>query len=205
MVDKSRECSAAVTAASSVFAAATATGTAALQFSFNGGASTSNTIVGGIDLSAGDATAATATGSVVANATDAHGTALTISIDGAAASTYTLAAGSTTIAQAAADINSSSLNTLVTASVASSGALVLTAVGKGGHSLTVGGAAATTFGIAGATSGTARSAQSVADAINTGISTNTSLQAAGLQATVVTGQIKIASSTSRSATTDLDL
>jgi flagellin len=176
------------------FASATATGTAALQFSFNGAASTGNTIVGGIDLAGGDATAATATGSVVANATDAHGTALTISIDGAAATSYTLAAGSTTIAQAAADINGSALNTLVTASVASSGALVLTAVGKGGHSLTVGGAAATTFGIVGSTSGTARSAQSIADAINTGISTSTSLQAAGLQATVVAGQLKIASS-----------
>jgi flagellin len=176
------------------FASATATGTAALQFSFNGGASTGNTIVGGIDLAGGDATAATATGSVVANATDAHGTALTISIDGAVATTYTLAAGSTTIAQAAADINGSTLNTLVTASVASSGALVLTAVGKGGHSLTVAGAAATTFGINGTTSGTARSAQSIADAINTGISANASLQAAGLQATVVTGQLKIASS-----------
>jgi flagellin len=176
------------------FASATATGTAALQFSFNGGASTGNTIVGGISLAGGDATAATATGSVTADATDAHGTALTISIDGAAATTYTLAAGSTTISEAATDINSSALNALVTASVSSTGALVLTAVGKGGHSLTVGGAAATTFGINGTTSGTARSAQSIADAINTGISADASLQAAGLQATVVAGQLKIASS-----------
>ena len=81
----------------------------------------------------------------------------------------------------------------MTASVASSGALVLTAVGKGGHSLTVGGAAATTLGIAGTTTGTSRSAQSIADAINTGISTNTNLQAAGLKATVSAGQLVIAS------------
>ena len=175
------------------FADATATGTAQLQFSFNGGASTGNAIAGGIDLAGGDATAATATGSVTANATDAHSTALTISIDGAAATSYTLAAGDTTIAQAAADINGSALNTLVTATIASTGALVLTAVGKGGHSLTVGGAAATTLGIAGTTTGTARSAQSIADAINTGISTNTNLQAAGLKATVTAGQLVIAS------------
>jgi flagellin len=175
------------------FANTTATGTAQLQFSFNGGASTGNTISGGINLAGGDATAATATGSVVTNATDEHGAALTISIDGAVATSYTLAVGSTTIAQAAADINGSTLNTLVTASIAATGALVLTAVGKGGHSLTVGGAAATGFGINGTTSGTSRSAQSIADAINTGISTNTNLQAAGLKATVSAGQLVIAS------------
>jgi flagellin len=175
------------------FVNTTATGTADLQFSFNGGASTGNTIAGGINLAGGDATAATATGSVTTNATDAHGDALTISIDGAGATSYTLAAGSTTIAQAAADINGSTLNTLVTASIASTGALVLTAVGKGGHSLTIGGVAATAFGIASTVTGTSRSAQSIADAINTGISTNTNLQAAGLKATVSGGQLTIAS------------
>jgi flagellin len=175
------------------FVNTTATGTAQLQFSFNGGASTGNTIAGGINLAGGDATAATATGTVTTNATDVHGDALTISIDGATATSYTLAVGDTTIAQAAADINGSTLNTLVTASIASTGALVLTAVGKGGHSLTVGGSAATALGINGTTTGTSRSAQSIADAINTGIAANTSLQAAGLQATVSSGQLVIAS------------
>src|SRR6185312_2892668 len=160
-------------------------------FSFNGGSTTS---IAGIDLAGGDATAATATGSVTTNATDAHGQALTISIDGASATSYTLAAGSTTIAQAAADINGSSLNTLVSASISTSGALVLTSLAKGGHSLTVGGAAATTLGIATTATGTSRSAQSIADAINSGVSGNSTLQAAGLNASVSSGKLVISSS-----------
>ncbi len=69
------------------FASSTATGTAALQFSFNGGASTGNTIVGGIDLAGGDATAATITGSNTTNGTTQDALVLSVSLDGAAAVT----------------------------------------------------------------------------------------------------------------------
>ncbi len=162
-------------------------GNAKLEFSFGGGASAANGVT--VDLSGGDATAATATGSV-ANA-DAHGQALTVSIDGAGPTTINIQAGSTTVTQAAADINAAGAG--VTASVNSDGDLVITANSKGGHSVTLGGAAATTFGIAGTVNGNSRSAQSIADALNSAFSTSSSLQEAGLQASVNGGQIQIQS------------
>jgi flagellin len=177
-------------------ATATATGTAQMQFSFNGGSSTTNAITGGIDLAGGDATAAKITGSTVVNGTTQNALILSVSIDGAASVSHTFGAGDTTLAQSAADWNAdATVNGTATASIASTGAFVLTAVAKGGHSLTVSGTSATSLGIsATAATGTSRSAQSIADAINTGISQNANLQAAGLNATVSSGSLVIASS-----------
>ncbi len=171
------------------FSTATALGTAQLGFSINGGASNGSNQLS-VDLNGGDATAGTETGTV-ANA-DAHGTDLTIAIDGGSATTISIQAGSTTVGAAAADINTAAAG--ITATVDSSGNLILTATAAGAHSIAVGGAAATTFGLGATFTGTSRTAQSAADALNSGIAASSSLSAAGLQATVQGGQLQIASS-----------
>ncbi len=171
------------------YTAAGAMGTAKFEFSLNGGASASNAV--SVDLNGGDATAATTTGTV-ANA-DAHGQALTVSIDGGATQTINIQAGSTTAIAAAADINAA--NKGITATVDSGGHLVITATAGPGHTFQLGGAAATTEGLSTAvTSGNGRSGQSIADALNSAFAANSTLQAAGLQATWGGGKLTIASS-----------
>lgn len=170
------------------FSTASALGTADLGFSINGGASNGANQLS-VDLTGGDATAAKATGTQTS--ADAHGQAFTVNIDGAGAQTVNIQAGSTTIQAAAADITAAGVG--VTASVDSSGHLVITENQAGAHSVVLGGAAATTLGIAGTATGTARSAQSIADALNSGIAASSSLSDAGLRATVTGGQLVLAS------------
>jgi flagellin len=175
----------------------TSLGTAHLEFSINGGASNTNGV--NVDLSGGDATAAVAVGAA-ATATPAGAENLTISIDGVSVGTVALSAADSSAAHMAGTINASAAGTSahgVIATVNSSGELVITAKDKGAHALTFSGtgsavadAGLTTF--TGGT-GTARSAQSVADALNTAFATNTALQNAGLKASVAGGQITIAS------------
>jgi flagellin len=120
---------------------------------------------------------------------------LNISLDGAPATAVNIAQGST-VTQAATAINTAAAG--VTATVNSSGFLVLTANSAGAHAITLtngtNGAALTDFGLGASFSGTSRTAQSVADALNSGISASSSLTAAGLKATVSTGQLVLTSS-----------
>jgi flagellin len=168
-------------------------GNAHMQFSIDGGASNGNDIT--VDTSAGDATAATATGT---NANvDAHGLALTVNIDGAGAQTVNIQAGSTTAIAAANDINTAAVG--VTATVDGTGHLIITANAKGGHSVVLGGAAATAEGLSGTVTGQSRSAQSIADALNTGFAANTALSAAGLEATVTGGNTLVVTSANNTA------
>lgn len=125
----------------------------------------------------------------------ALGDDLNISVDGASATAVNIAQGSSAT-QAAAAINTAAAG--VTASVNSSGFLVLTSNTAGAHAITLtngtNGAALTDFGLGASFSGTSRSAQSVADALNSGIAASSSLTAAGLKATVSGGQLVLASS-----------
>jgi flagellin len=170
------------------YVATTSFGSAHLEFSLNGAASDTNGI--DVNLATGDATAATVTGSV-ANG-DAHGQAVTVNIDGAGAATINIQAGSTTALAAAADINAASAG--VTATVDSGGHIVITANAKGGHSVVIGGAGATTLGINGTITGNGRSGQSIADVLNSGFAADAELTAAGLNATFSGGKLTIASS-----------
>ena len=168
-------------------------GTSTLEFSLNGGASATNTVA--VDLSGGDATQAAAT---AGNAADVNGEALNIIVDG---QTYnmTFQGGSTTATSEAQDINTNAaVDGYVTASVNSSGNLVITANQAGNHSLAFSGQAATDLGLPASGSevyGTSRSAQSVADALNSAFSSpsNGALAAADLHASVATGKLTITS------------
>ncbi len=170
-----------------------ASGTSTLEFSLNGGASATNTV--SVNLSGGDATKAAAT---AGNIADVDGEGLNIIVDG---QTYamTFQPGSTTSTAEAQDINSNAtVNGYVTASVNSAGNLVITANQAGNHSLAFSGQAATDLGLptsASAVYGTSRSAQSVADALNSSFSSpnNAALAAAGLHASVANGKLTITS------------
>ncbi len=166
----------------------TALGTAKFGFSIGGGASNGANQIS-VDLNGGDATAGTETGSV-ANA-DGHGKTLTFNIDGAGAQTVNIQAGSTTVGAAAADINTAAVG--VTATVDSGGHLIITANSAGAHSIAVGGTGLATFGLGASFTGTSRSGQSIADAVNSGIAASASLSAAGLQATFSSGALTLAS------------
>src|SRR6185437_12049609 len=98
---------------------------------------------------------------------------------------------------AANDINTAAVG--VTATVDGTGHLIITANAKGGHSVVLGGAAATSEGLAGTVTGQSRSAQSIADALNTGFAANTALTAAGLQATVSGGNTLVVTSANNTA------
>jgi flagellin len=119
---------------------------------------------------------------------------LQISVDGASATSVNIAQGST-VTQAAAAINGASAG--VTATVNSSGHLVLTANSAGAHAITLSdgsnGTALADFGLGATFTGTSRSAQSIADALNSGFAASSSLSDAGLQASVSGGQLVIAS------------
>ncbi len=176
------------------FSTASALGTAQLGFSIDGGASNGSNQVS-VDLSGGDATAATEAGSAYTAPSGASGDDLTISIDGGTAVSVNIAQNAT-VTTAAAAINTAAAG--VTASVNSSGHLVLTANAAGAHTVTLAngtnGSALTDFGLGATFTGTSRTAQSIADALNSGFAASSSLTSAGLQATVSSGQLQIASS-----------
>lgn len=124
-----------------------------------------------------------------------HGDDLQIAVDGGSAVNVNIAQGSTAT-QAATAINAASAG--VTATVNQSGNLVMTANSAGAHTVALSngtnGSALTDLGLSASFSGTSRSAQSIADALNSGISASSSLTAAGLKATVSGGQLAITSS-----------
>ncbi len=150
-------------------------GTADLEFSLNGGASSANNV--SVNLTAGDATYARGTAGGTA---DVHGAAIDINVDGTDHN-MTFAGGSTTAITEAADINANS-GAPVTASVNSAGHLVITANNAGAHVVTISGAAAVSLGMNGTYTGNARSGQSIADTLNTQFNANATLAAAGMKA-----------------------
>lgn len=170
-----------------------ALGTAQLGFSINGGASNGNNQLT-VDLNGGDAQAASEAGTAYVAPTGNNGDDLQISIDGGPAVNVNIAKNATALT-AAGNINSA--NAGVTATVNPSGYLVLTASAAGAHTVTLSdganGAALADFGLAASFSGSSRSVQSIADALNSGFASKTSLTDAGLQATVTSGQLVIAS------------
>jgi flagellin len=169
----------------------TAYGTAKFEFSINGAASSGNVV--SVNLDAGDATAAV--GSASADS-DQHGNTVTFSLDGASAVSVTLAGGDTTAILAAARINASGpASALVTASVNSSGNLVITSNTKGAHSLTIGGTN-TYAGLNGAYTGTSRTAADLVNALNAGIAVDPELSAAGLSASKSGGNVLTVASSS---------
>jgi flagellin len=119
---------------------------------------------------------------------------LNISIDGGSATSVNIAQCSS-VTQAAAAINGASAG--VTATVNSSGHLVLTANSAGAHAVTLSngtnGGALADFGLGATFTGTSRSAQSIADTLNSGFAASSPLSDAGLQASVSGGQLVIAS------------
>lgn len=177
---------------------ATAAGTnATLQFSLNGGASSTNAIA--IDLTGGDATAATRQGSNTANTVDLSGSGaniLNISVDG---TQYQVTLG--TSATETKTAIAAAINTAVGANVASvdtSNRLNITSATKGAGSTVqiLSGGANTALGLTAgvAARGQSRSGASVADAVNAAIAADAELAAAGLQASFGGGQLTIASS-----------
>jgi flagellin len=173
---------------------ATALGTAKFGLSINGGASNGSNQIS-VDLNGGDATAATEAGTAYTAPSGASGDDLQISIDGGSAVNVNIAQNAT-VTDAAGDINAASAG--VTATVNSSGFLVITANSAGAHTVTLSngtnGSALTDFGLGATFAGTSRSGQSIADALNSGISASTALSDAGLQATFSGGKLTIASS-----------
>jgi flagellin len=171
-------------AAGSAYDNTTAFGTTKFEFSLNGAASSSNVL--SIDLGAGDATAATKAATADS---DQHGNTVTFNLDGAGAQTVTLQAGDTNAILAAARINGTpAAAALVTASVNSSGNLVITANAKGAHSLVIGGTN-TYAGLNGTYKGVSRTGGDLVSAINAGIASNTGLLNAGLQASISGGNV----------------
>jgi flagellin len=168
-----------VTGAAYVNTGATgAYGTAGLQFSLNGEASSANTV--SLNLDAGDAIAATKTGNALA--CTAAALSLTFSIDGAAAVTVTLVSGDTTAA-IAAKINGTALINVTASVEATTGNLVITSNTKGSHSLAVAGTAAIHLGLTAPLAyGTSRSQTDVISELNAGFASNSTLQKAGLRA-----------------------
>jgi flagellin len=159
-------------------------GTTKFEFSINGASSSSNVL--SIDLGAGDAVAATKAATADS---DQHGNTVTFNLDGAGAQTVTLQAGDTNAILAAARINANAgASAIVTASVNSSGNLVITANAKGAHTLVIGGTN-TYAGLNGTVKGTSRTGGDLAAAVNAGIAANTTLQTAGLQASVSGGDV----------------
>ena len=167
----------------------TAFGTAKLEVSINGGASSGNIV--SVNLDAGDATAATKAATADS---DQHGKTVTFNLDGAGAQTVTLAVGDTDAIHAAAAINAdANAHAIVTASVTSAGNLQITANGAGAHSLVIGGNN-TYAGLNGTYTGTSRTSANLVDAINAGINSDAELSKAGLQASSSSGTLTLASS-----------
>lgn len=159
-------------------------GTAKFEFSINGMASNGNVL--SVDLDAGNATAATKAATADSNQS---GNTVTFNLDGAGPQTVTLLGGDTNAILAAARINGTpAAAALVTASVNSSGNLVITANSKGAHSLVIGGTN-TYAGLNGTYRGTSRTDTDLVSAINGGIAADPELSSAGLLATVTGGHV----------------
>jgi flagellin len=157
----------------------TSYGAAKFEFSINGGASSGNVV--SVDLDAGDATAATRAATADS---DQSTKTVTFRLDGGAIQTVTLGATDDTAIEAAAKINGTAgAAAIVTASVNSSGNLVITANGKGAHTLVIAGSN-TYAGLNGTYKGTSRTDADLVSALNAGIATDSELSKAGLQATV---------------------
>src|SRR5215831_274059 len=154
-------------------------GTARFEFSINGAASSGNVV--SVNLDAGDATAA----SKAATADSDQSTkSITFQLDGGTVQTVNLGATDDTAIEAAAAINGNvGASAIVTASVNSSGNLVITANNKGAHSLVIGGTN-TYAGLNGTYTGTSRTAADLVSALNAGIASDSELSKAGLQASV---------------------
>lgn len=169
---------------------------ATLEFSINGAASNTNAVT--VDLTGGDATAATLTSTDtstgVVNITD-NNNQLNLFVNGTAVN-VTLAVGARTKNDIANSINTA-LGVNGTATVVNNAITITSATkGRGGSIQVVAGTANTDLGFATSTSpvfGTSRTGQSVADALNTAFAANSTLQAAGLQASFAGGQLTVAS------------
>jgi len=167
-------------------------GTATLELSFNGAASSAGPVT--VDLSGGDASGATVTGTATGALTDAH--TLTVAIDGAAAHTFTFASDTVTTLQG--KMNAYYQGSGLIATMDAAGHLVLTGTGTGAaHTAALSGNGAVDLGVGilGGTTyyGVSRSAASVAAALNTDFSLDTTLSAAGLKASAAGGAVTIAS------------
>ena len=154
-------------------------GTAKFEFSINGAASAGNIV--SVDLNAGDATAAAVAATLDK---DEHLNNLSLQLDGGAA-VFVGALGADAIASAAAINAVGAASAIVTATVDSSGNLVITANDPGAHTLVIGGAAAGAgeLNIAGTYTGTSRTAGDLVNALNAGFAADSELSKAGLQAT----------------------
>ena len=173
-----------------------ATGTANLQISLNGGASSANAI--SVDLTAGTATAGAAVGTIAGAIADQTGLTLTMKVDGSATVRTVTFATDISIAASATQINTQSLagGWGVTASVDINGHLNLTSATKGaGSDVNVtGGTAQAALGVAIQHNyGTSRTETDVLAQINAQIAASTAMSGAGLNAVDAAGSIKIQS------------
>jgi flagellin len=162
-------------------------GSTVLEFSLNGAASNGATNSISVNLDAGDATFGSKTATGFASQA---GKTITVRLDsGAPSAAYTFSAGATTAAAAAAEINGSALlNSTISASVDSSGNLKYTSLVQGAHTVTIGGTTDVTGLASGASfTGLARTDTNLRDAFNAAFSASSTLQKAGLQATVDAG------------------
>jgi len=204
-----------VTAASSYSQTYTSgSGTGDLAISLNGAASSGNVLSATVDGAASDATAAVAQGGTVLTGgtlvfTGAAGP-LNIKVDNSiiAIATGTLGTGgAVTLTAALTALNGAGgLNGAATASIDSSGKLIITAANKGaGHSVEILASSdsvyTTALGLSTGTvyRGTNASEQNIIDQLNTDISQNTTLSAAGLQAkdsSASPGKIELVSASS---------
>jgi flagellin len=164
--------------------AAAATGTQEIGISLNGAEPINATV--SLDGAASDATGAHAS---VASGTTASA-AETLDVNGQAVAI----ANGATLATIAKDINTTA-GVGATATIASNGALVITNTTLGSsHALTFGGAGATDLGLAASTSnGTDATLGNVVNQLNQQFTSNSSFQAAGLQASDNAGALEISS------------
>jgi flagellin len=175
---------------------AVSSGVAHMEFSINGGASNGNAVT--LDLSAGDAAAGKAVGTVSGAIADQAGNTLIFTVDGGAARTVTFAGVTTDLANVASQINTASTGGGwgVSASVDSSGHLVLTSATKGATSdvNVTGGTGRAAVGLAVQHNyGTSRTAGDLVNALNQAFSTDAEMQKAGLVASTSGGQITVLS------------
>lgn len=190
---------------SSQYDNAKAQGTASFQVSFNGGAAIT---LGNVNLSQGDATSGNLTGGAVAGGTANTTTAnqLSVSIDGTNHNIDLTTGGhngaAESLSQVAADITTQ-LNGAGTATVNSTNQLVITSASKGAASSVVIGTASandasTALDLTGAThattnTGLSRTGGDIQNYLNQQIAANSTLAAAGLQATFSNNKLSIAS------------
>jgi flagellin len=179
--------------------AGAAAGTANLEFSINGGASSANQV--SVNLGLGDATAATVAatanpGTVNIDSTDNQ---VNLNVNGTGVA-VTLTSSPTATLNNIADEITTQLNATLgaghaSASVVNNQLTITTTADGANQSIQVtAGSANTALGLAtGLSTGTARSGTSIASALNTAFATNTTLQAAGLTASFAAGQLTISS------------